>query len=306
MYEGGSPDIEIMLPDDVDADVVGSDITVHDQQRIHVITELNWQAIAAVLGEHEELSVARLRKARLIVHSDGAEPESESLLSCILCEVERGSDRYLHENGRWKRYSRNLIQMLDLTLDENEIDSYPNPLPSWDPEWDEDEYNQATAKDFNMLCLDKVLWKESRHGSGIEICDLLTESGDIIHVKKFRNTQSMSHFAHQVETSARALAQHGGAKEWLGRKRQENNWNALPTIHGRQVILAIGSNRDGKLSQSPPTGSKFALSRAIISLNAFGFKPILQRIPIERTVNVTAIQQLAVPVRSGMTQTTGH
>jgi len=86
------------------------------------------------------------------------------------------------------------------------LPGYRSRLESANAQWTEGEYNAyAASRDSRYILLDKATVKVSGHASPVEICDLLSDDGDFIHIKGKLRSSALSHLFTQGYVSADLL-----------------------------------------------------------------------------------------------------
>lgn len=88
------------------------------------------------------------------------------------------------------------------------------PWPTATPSMSEDEFNKlATAQINAALLMDKKLVSVASQTTPIELCDILTAAGDLIHVKRHFGSSDLSHLFSQGFVSARLLQEDKAFRE---------------------------------------------------------------------------------------------
>ncbi|HWM92271.1 MAG TPA: DUF6119 family protein [Thermoanaerobaculia bacterium] len=252
------------------------------------IIEIDDLDIALVLSHLDELiSVDEAPTAISLigVNAEGEEVIAQSLGSAVVFETTYEGDRYLHTPEGWVYINPSLVNWVNQQLSILASPPEDYRLPDWPEDADEGKYNSEVAvKDsLTYFCLDKKLVTvEGR--SRIEVCDLITRTGDLIHVKEFtHSSQAISHLVAQAEGSSALLLNDRRYREGI-HKQLTGDWKKLihldrtsPRDH--QVVLGIGAPRARRIPDSLPFLSKQSLLRAIESLSIQGFRTFVCHIP---------------------------
>lgn len=153
-----------------------------------------------------EVSIEMLKQDRLVAvrSSDGQPMPGWPLLRCLVYEVQSGDHLYVLSAGEWYRVSMSFKDRVD--EDVARIPDMALTLPDADAGTDEDSYNLKAAAAIGALCLDKKLVYDGGPDK-MEICDLLTSEGGLIHVKHRGSSSTLSHLFAQGVNSAERLLQ---------------------------------------------------------------------------------------------------
>src|SRR6266511_1510844 len=150
------------------------------------------------LGLRSTLDIALLRRHEVqAIGVDGELIERWSVLDCVDGELAtgRGDDGRIHyiASGEFFTAAREFLVGLDKDL--SRIERSAIRLPAAEPRQDEGDYNMSVAGQLGYLLLDKRL-VSMRDAGRVEICDLLTAEGALIHVKRLKGSFSSSVLSH--------------------------------------------------------------------------------------------------------------
>lgn len=127
-----------------------------------------------------------------------------SVYRCVLFETNRNGQLYTLSGGQWYRVSLSFQQ---------QVNAYANALPRLDiglPDADDDcsegGVHRQGRRRHGALSLDQQLARDSVP-TPVEICDMLTSTGQPIHVKKRGCSSTLSHLFAQGLVSAELLLQ---------------------------------------------------------------------------------------------------
>jgi len=152
--------------------------------------------------------VARLDRMRVQAFSDEEDVVSSAIpaRNWLSYETVLNGRRFCMHDGRWYQVDQGLDERLSIRLKAIfETDAQLPKLPEWPIEMDEQEYNQLLATNINGVCLDRKLIRCESIPRGFESCDVLTPSGDFLHVKRIGRSTGASHLFAQAGVSAQAL-----------------------------------------------------------------------------------------------------
>jgi uncharacterized protein (TIGR04141 family) len=153
----------------------------------------------------EDISLETLRADRVtpIRTSDDAPLPGYPVYRCTVYEVELEGHLYVLSAGEWYRVSLDFKERVHTFAN-----TLPRPtvtLPPAEPGTDEDAYNIRAANALDALCLDNKFVYEAGTDK-MEICDVLTRNGGLIHVKHRGSSSTLSHlFAQGVNCAERLL-----------------------------------------------------------------------------------------------------
>lgn len=159
-----------------------------------------------------EITVNRLKHDHVLaIGSEGDQViETWSVYRCLVFESREGRLLYALTAGQWYGVSASFAE---------EIERFATELPQLDVELPdaaegvkELAYNKAAALAIGALCLDQKL-VQTPGGDRIEVCDLLTENRQFIHVKKRGSSSNLSHLFSQGLVSAEMLTREAGFRD---------------------------------------------------------------------------------------------
>lgn len=126
------------------------------------------------------------------------------LWRCLNYQAEIGNNLFVFAFGKWYRINKSYAQQIKeyvMHIEESSL-----PFVNCDKGMHEDGYNIKLANsspDFELLDQDLVASDLVR--SGIEVCDVISKSGEFIHVKFRKSSATLSHLFAQGKISASAL-----------------------------------------------------------------------------------------------------
>jgi uncharacterized protein (TIGR04141 family) len=237
--------------------------------------------------EGEDITLKTLRDDRMLAMraSDGQAQGDWQVLRCIVYQAELEGQLYVLSAGDWFRVNLNFKERVyedvgKLTL----LDG----LPDADSGTDEDAYNHKAAAALDALCLDKKLVYDDGPDK-MEICDILTRGGGLIHVKQRGSSSTLSHLFSQGLNSAERLLQDADfrskARAVVAAENPEFTDvlpadRANPESHEVTFVVITRSKRDTPLTL--PFFSVVSLRAAASRLRGFGFP-----------VSIAAVRELA-------------
>jgi uncharacterized protein (TIGR04141 family) len=159
--------------------------------------------LSSVAGR--ELDLDDLKSDRMVaIRAADHRPLADwSIFKCVVYQVDLDDDMYVLSAGRWFRVSRGCKERV--YGDVADLRQFVG-LPDADPKTNEDAYNRKAAVSLGALCLDQQFVYDGGPDK-MEICDILTPAGGMIHVKQRGSSSTLSHlFAQGVNAAERMLS----------------------------------------------------------------------------------------------------
>lgn len=195
----------------------------------------------------DPLSAARTIKLRLYRDSDGEEPMSGEIpaINWLFYEVELDSTRYCLFDSHWYAMDTDYAGHLVSRIRSIFARQPPVNLPDWDTSRcaDEGAYNEMAASVVGGVMLDRRLLRTRQNPRGFEACDIITSTGDLIHVKHVNRSSAASHLIAQAVVATDALRYDNEARQRL-----------------RDVVVEAGG--DTELIQDRPNSVVLGMARA--------------------------------------------
>lgn len=127
-----------------------------------------------------------------------------SLLNCLSGEIEYNEQVYILSDGQFFEVRSDFLQKINAFI--GHLPEKKDFLPPCSETTVEGEYNESTATgNSSLLLLDKMVVRLPGRTTPVEICDLLTDDGCFIHVKRKLNSSALSHLFAQGFVSADLL-----------------------------------------------------------------------------------------------------
>lgn len=234
------------------------------------VTEL-LSAFRGTIGD-----AAELRKARVEMHRTDASKKTWNVYRCVYAEVEVGDQKYVLNAGFWYRIARDLVELVNDTMKGLAVPTLNSA--TWSAKDHEETFNGELVKANGGSVLgDQKLVHLASGLSGIEVCDVLGEAGELVHVKKYGASSVLSHLFAQGVNSAEALGDpkfRALANEKLGTTAFGEPWD--PKAH--PVVFLIGAVKPSPLHL--PFFSKLTLHNAVHRLRLIGHPVQLGATPI--------------------------
>lgn len=205
---------------------------------------------------------------------------------CLYAELKLDKEQYVLRNGVWYQIASNFENYINTAL--NDIKKYNFNLPIYNHDR-EDEYNAHVASSIdNIYLMDKGLISHGGKSSKFEFADLIREAREIIHVKYYRSSSTLSHLFSQGLVSAELFTSDKEFRRKLNNKLPDEiklkNYEERPDTGQYTIVYAIATNKE--IPHGLPFFSKITLKNTVKSLNTLGFKVRISRVNIDPLVEI--------------------
>ena len=244
---------------------------------------LTLKDLAEYIAKHElKLTAETLKSLHVCVNNN----EYKSIKTwiayrCLYADLSIGDQQYILKNGTWYKVSNEFVAVIDKYLEDLEAYDYPLPVFS---QATEGEYNLNAAKADNTLFVMDV--KNTKIGGPfdkVEFCDLTKGETDLIHVKFYTASATLSHLFAQGYVAAYTFVSDANFRILLNPKLPAtvklSNPSLQPDARKYRIIYAIATIKD--IPAKLPFFSKVSLKQAFKSLRALGFKVMLAKIDVD-------------------------
>ncbi|XXY52710.1 TIGR04141 family sporadically distributed protein [Sorangium sp. So ce269] len=233
------------------------------------------------------LSINKLIHDRIGVKYADADVTREkwSVYDALVYEATHKGNLYALSAGEWYVIEQSYANQIE--SDVKQIPASGLKLPAANPNEVENDYNNrvsATMK--NIALLDRGNKRVTGANAPIECCDLLTLSGQLVHVKRKTRSSTLSHLFSQGVASAEALFWDDGyRKEIVSLLKGHPAHAALlaaPTFNAAsfEVVYAVITKRTATWPASLPFLSQLNLANAARILRRMSYKVSLLRIDV--------------------------
>lgn len=275
--------LEFTPPDEVGADF--DVVRLSSGSRATEISDLSLGALRSALTDIGVRSgTGFLKSVRVIALGPDGQELSQllPLKHWLVYEIGDATSRFILTLGRWfslqesytHKLNADLARIVDLT---EEL-----LLPDMKFGESEGDYNMRVARTSASILLMDSRLMATEDGDRIEVCDLLHLDGHLIHVKKFRGSQTMSHLFAQGAVSAELLnsdqvTQSAFVSDVGARSRSHLR---VASDAPKSVTYAIAVNNGRKIPLELPTFSKVNLRDFARKLHRMGVNPSIATITI--------------------------
>jgi uncharacterized protein (TIGR04141 family) len=195
----------------------------------------------------EKLSIESIKRDRLFITDIHGNEFSHSVYKCMYFEISGSDTTHMLFGGVWYEIDNTFMGRIGSVLDEVEISelAFP-PIQTWEEDdkktiETEGDYNIRAANEQGYYLLDTKLIKSNRTTSSIELCDLLSTSGQFIHAKHRKGgSAGLSHLFAQGSVAAEIVL---GDKAF--RKAARTVLNRIGTA-ARDLIPLDNPNKIGR------------------------------------------------------------
>lgn len=203
--------------------------------------------------------VQALRRGHVRLYSDhsGGDPigPATSADKWLEANVGLGARRFSMVDGRWYEVDGGYLERLRESVERVLGQRSDIRLPPWRVDDGEGErsYNSRVQRERpgEFLCLDRKGIKDRFHWrNGVEICDLLSRDGTIVHVKHAHGSAPLSHLFTQALLAVQTLRNSPEARHAFVDQveRLDQRWQLPATFEPKRLVFAI------LLKQGEPLG----------------------------------------------------
>ena len=259
--------------------------------------DLEIDSILSYVFNDEPVSKALLQ-SRYAYAFDGAGNELThwSLFKCLYAEVDLNPGVFILNNGQW--YQIESSYEMDIKNYYSAATLSPFTFSKAHLNEKEGDYNKRIANEDTVkrLLMDKRLVKPAPTEDEIEFCDIYTTDKELIHVKRYSGSATLSHLFNQGIVSGELLMQNA-FRSILNQKIDElardvetrdlSAWKVPELFIQRgdyKIIYAIITDS----TTNPPVipfFSKVTFRHASTRLKDYGYQVLIMRIEIDNTID---------------------
>lgn len=192
-----------------DVEVIEVHRPTKSDEPVQVMESMTLVALREALSQYRrKYGRSGLKKVKLMARGPDGEPASQMqpLKNWLVFEAGDGIRRYILTLGRWFALNEDYTKKLNLDLGQIEIVTDVLGLPSWEGDMHEGPYNSKVgAERQDFVCMDAVDIRAT-DGDEVEACDLFHERGYLVHVKRYNNSQTLSHLFSQGSVAVQLIA----------------------------------------------------------------------------------------------------
>ena len=241
-----------------------------------------------VKGDLAKLDIDQLKRHKVRLRDEGSDVFRDQwpIYECLVWETDSKGKIYVLFDSRWfeieKAYATRVTNYV------NSISAASLALPQGKLGEDEGVYNESVAngdpKRFALL--DKQTIRANGAATPIEFCDLMSDAGHLVHVKKRSSSATLSHLFSQGSVSADAFLSDFVVRREIRAKLKKLKKNAhitliptkRPTPAAFEVVYAILAKDGAAWPPSLPFFSAVNLMHHANRIQNLGFKVSLQHV----------------------------
>lgn len=276
-------------PDDLTIENVHA-IRVRRGDDVGHLREMRIESLLEVLSSFTgSFGQSALKDIKVMAIDSEGEPASQStpLKNWLIFEAGSEEKRYLLTLGKWFALAEDYARQLDEDLSRIDDVTEILRLGDWikqeaeDEESGEGHFNAAAAKGRDdLVCLDKKTLSSA--GNQIEACDLFHGEGYLIHVKKYTNSQTLSHLFSQGYVAAQILTDDPSYRHDFITQVEDLKPSLISAARRAPIRVTYAIAVEGKrtIPSSLPTFSKVNLRGFVRKLRRMQVQPSVARIQI--------------------------
>jgi uncharacterized protein (TIGR04141 family) len=213
----------------------------------------------------------------------GESDEKYTFFSCLVYEVEVEDRLYVLSGGDWHEIDKDWADQIRTRVSQIPAASVDLPLSS-PGEW-EAEYNSRVADEMGWALMDRRIISLAPPHDRVEMCDLLTEDHQLIHVKRKTESATLSHLFAQGAVSAELLFRSEEFREKCRAKASEGDprWAEFvplekPNPVDYEVVYAVIARTRSNWPRSLPFFSQLNLDNTAAALRSLGYRVSLTHV----------------------------
>ncbi len=202
-----------------------------------------------------------------------------SILNCLYAELYLDSKLFVLIEGKWYQPDKDFVSYIDSKLEQ--IPIFETDFPIWNKSIKEGTYIKNEFKNSKDYCIMDAKNIKLPGQTPIEVCDLISKNRQLIHIKRYSSSSTLSHLFSQGLNSCELLIKNQNFRKLANKKLHKDFRVSETNFDSRKftVIYLIGTKfrDDWKM----PLFSRITLVRAYEDLIAFGFKVMKGQIQME-------------------------
>ena len=187
-------------------------------------------------------NVAQLKSKRIIAVSalDDSERHKWNAHRCLYGELSLAGDAYCINGGKWYRVNNEFVNQVNLDYNSTTISTI-----DFDDFTDSHKNEKGYSMDFqekhadNYIVLDAQNFAYGGGHSKIELCNLLSKNKELIHIKPYTGSSTLSHLFNQAAVSAELVLSDAQFLSLANEKICELSVNDNFTIVDRRAIKIV-------------------------------------------------------------------
>ncbi|WP_227432295.1 TIGR04141 family sporadically distributed protein [Pseudomonas poae] len=250
---------------------IGYSFDLYPRTERHVVLELK-HLIDHLKSKSAPLSIDSLKHTQIHINDNLYKPvKSWPAYKCLYAEISYSGDSYILRNATWYKVNPSFVKTIDEHL--SSLATYTTPLPRYEEDREED-YNLKLVLDPKFELLDKKNIKIGGTYDKLEFCDVIKNGNELIHVKYYRSSSTLSHLFSQGCVSAEAFVRDVEFRKKLNSKLPKSiklaDPEPRPNPSDYKIVYAIATTK--KLPAELPFFSKVTLKNALKILRGLNYQ----------------------------------
>jgi uncharacterized protein (TIGR04141 family) len=234
------------------------------------------------LKDPNEVTMTTLKHRKVFCMGENDEVmRSWSVFSCLYCELDDEGRSYVLNAGKWYELENDFVKQVADSF--ARIPKYAGTFLDYDDET-EGKYNErlVTLNSANYYLMDRNL---TYHGGSMEFCDVFSKAKELVHIKRYGGSATLSHLFYQGVNSAEFFQMDEKYRKLVHGKLdgsfQVFDPKLRPKFEEFHVVFGIISRSDKPLTM--PFFSRVGIRHAVRRLQGFGYKVSLAKIGVADT-----------------------
>jgi uncharacterized protein (TIGR04141 family) len=231
------------------------------------------------LKDPTNLSLATLKTRRLYcMGDDDSVIKSWTVFNCLYCELDQDGKSYVLNAGKWYIMENDFVRQVNESF--SKVPIYAGTFLDYDDD-NEARYNERLVKlnPDNYCLMDRNL---THHGGSMEFCDIFSKAKELIHIKRYGGSATLSHLFYQGVNSAEFFQMDSEYRKLVREKLSPPfrifNSAKRPQAEEYHIVFGIISRSDKPLTM--PFFSRVGIRHALRRLQGFGYKVSLAKIGV--------------------------
>jgi uncharacterized protein (TIGR04141 family) len=216
-----------------------------------------------------------------------------SIYQCLYCEIEREHNTYLLTSGKWYRIDQDYLSRVNADVAAIPVSTLTLPVYRDSSEF---EFSQRAVAGANgaWALMDQDLIRYPGLPDPIEFCDIYTDQSQIIHIKRYGGSSTLSHLFAQGLVSARLFHSDRDFRRAVNDRLPPTHRTFDPDSHlprdQYEIVYVIISRSSSELHL--PIFSRINLRHASRGILPLGYRLSILKVPSQpatpNTPNVLA------------------
>lgn len=234
------------------------------------------------VGGAKSLVAEDLQSSIRALRADDSIAHQWPVSRCLQAEIQVNQKCYLLSAGKWYQIDEGFVESIDRIV--RDIPTVDLGMPEYQ-DLTEGDYNRRAASQsqgcFALLDADTVRYGGSH--SQIEFCDLYSRDRDLVHLKRYSSSATLSHLFSQAAVSGQNFKSDVEFRQKANAKLPPSHrildvFKPLVQDEYRVVIGIIGGPG---ASDRLPFFSRVTLKNSYKLLRAYGYRVAISHIPLE-------------------------